>query len=279
MKKRILLILLSSLLLSCAPKMGTTIISKQNPLPENEYVLVIDERDPFFNDGIKIGTIKSSDNGFSKNCSYDEIIENFKKICHQNGANILNIIEHKKPDQWSSCDRIEAIIYKVPDYKIHEKQIEWSESRKLTWSDFKGKVNRKDIYTAETNCELGFKSSSANIFSKSKIAVTNLFICNSSWVLPKDKHSLALLEHEQLHFDLNEIYARQLRKKIIDRKLGYFNLIKESNKIYVDISLLCTKRQELYDAETKHGIDSIAQKRWQKDIKTELRELEAYSAN
>jgi hypothetical protein len=56
-------------------------------------------------------------------------------------------------------------------------------------------------------------------------------------------------------------------------------LIKESNKIYEEISLLCIKRQELYDAETKHGTESITQKRWQKDIKTELSELEAYSEN
>lgn len=280
MKKRILIILLSIFLFSCSSKIGSTIISKQNPIPENEYVLVIDESDPFFNDGVKIGTLKSSDNGFSKNCSYDEIIENFKKICRQNGANILNVIEHKSPDQWSSCDRVEAIIYKVPDYKIHEKQIEWSENRKLTWSDFKGKTNIRDLNTsAETSCELGFKSNSVKIFSKPKISVTNIFDCNSSWVLPKDKNNVALLEHEQLHFDLNEIYARQLRKKIIEEKFSYFNLIKESNKIYEEISLLCIKRQELYDAETKHGTESIAQKRWEKDINTELNELEAYSEN
>ena len=164
MKKRILIILLSAYLFSCSSKIGSTILSKQNPLPEDEYVLVIDLADPFINDGIKIGTLKSSDNGFSTNCSYDEIIENLKKLCRQNGANILNIIEHKKPGQWSSCDRVEAIIYKVPDYKIHEKQIEWSENRKLTWSDFKGKENFKDFYAnAETSCKLGFKSNSVKL--------------------------------------------------------------------------------------------------------------------
>jgi hypothetical protein len=280
MKKRILVILLSTILFSCSSKIGSTIISKQKQLAENEYVLVIHESEPFFNDGIKIGTLKSSDNGFSKNCSYDEIIENLKKICRQNGGNILNIIEHKKPDQWSSCDRLEAIIYKVPDYKIHEIRIEWSESRKLTWNDFKGKINSRDLNTsAETSCELGLKSNSVKIFNKPKIAVTNIFDCNSSWVLPKDKNSSALLDHEQLHFDLNEIYARQLRKKILEGKFSYFNLIKESNKIYEEISLSCIKRQELYDTETKHGTENIAQKRWEKDIKTELKELEAYSAN
>lgn len=280
MKKRIVIILLSAYLFSCSSKIGSTIIAKQNPLPEDEYVLVIDLSDTFFNDGIKIGTLKSSDNGFSTNCSYDEIIENFKKLCRKNGANILNIIEHKKPDQWSSCDRVEAIIYKVPDYKIHEKQIEWSQNRKLTWSDFKGKENIKDFNAnAETSCELALKSNSVKILGKTKISVTNKFECNLSWVLPKSKNNNALLEHEQLHFDLNEIYARRLRKKIVETKFSYFNLIKESNKIYEEISLLSIKRQELYDAETKHGTESIAQKRWEKDIKTELNELVAYAAN
>lgn len=281
MYKTIVLFSLSVLLVSCSPKIGTTIISKQNALSENDYVLVIEESDFFNNDGIKIGTIKSTDKGFSSNCNYDDIIENFKKICKQNGANILNIIEHKLPDQWSSCHRVEAIMCKVPDYKVHEKQIEWSKDRKLTWNDFKGKpINRPNFTTgAESNCGFGFQSNAVRVFGKVKMKVVNTFDCNSSWVLPENKKSNELLEHEQLHFDLSQIYARQLRKKLADSKLNLFNFTKESNKIFDDIFFLYKERQNLYDTETNHGINNSAQKKWKKNIETELNELEIYSIN
>jgi predicted secreted Zn-dependent protease len=87
------------------------------------------------------------------------------------------------------------------------------------------------------------------------------------------------LEHEQLHFDLSQIYARQLRKKIADSKLNLFNFTKESNKIFDDIFFLYKERQNLYDTETNHGINNAAQKKWEKNIETELNELETYSVN
>ena len=281
MKKIFILILLSVFLCSCSPKIGTTIVAKQKALSENDYVLVIDESDVFINDGVKVGTIKSNDNGFSSNCNYDAIIENFKRICKQNGANILNIVEHKFPDQWSSCDHVEAIIYKVPDYKVHEKQIEWSKDRKLTWNDFKGKsISTPDTKTgAESNCGFGFQSNTVRIFSNVKMKIENMFYCNSSWVLPENKANNELLEHEQLHFDLSQIYARQLRKKLAERKLNLFNFPKESKKIFYDVFNLYTERQNLYDKETNHGTNSIVQNKWKKNIEIELNELETYSEN
>lgn len=277
MKQKLQIILLTFILFSCSPKIGTEIISKQNALPENEFILVIDDSNALFNDGKKIGTLKSKDNGFSTNCSYDEIIESFKKICRQNGANIINIVTRKEPDQWSSCERIEAIIYKVPDYKIYEKQIEWSKNRKLTWNDFKGKVVLYQPFDAESHCGFGFKSNVVKLFGKTTMKITNTFDCNSSWVSPKSKNNNKLLEHEQLHFDLSEIYARHLRKKLFEKKLSYFNVVNESNKIFYEVFDLYKERQNLYDTETKHGTEEIAQKKWKETIQNELNELEAYS--
>ena len=281
MSKIIVLFLLNLFAFSCSPKIQTTIITKQNALPENDYVLVIDQSDVFMNDGIKIGTIKSSDKGFSSNCSYDAIIENFKNICRQNGANILNIIEHKLPDQWSSCDRVEAIIYKVPDYKVHEKEIEWSKDRKLTWNDFKGKSSSDPSNNAgaESNCGFGFKTNTVRVFDKVKVNIVNTFDCNASWVLLENKKSFELLEHEQLHFDLSQLYARQLRKKLAETKMNLFNFSKESKKAFDEIFLLYGERQSQYDKETNHGINNIEQNKWKKNIEKELNDLESYAEN
>ncbi len=280
MTKIIVLFLVTVFAISCAPKIKTTIISKENSLAESDYVLVIEESDVFMNDGIKIGTIKSSDKGLSTNCNYDEIIEQFKSICRQNGANILNIIEHKLPDQWSSCDRVEAILYKVPDYKVHEKEIKWSKDRKLTWNDFKGKSSSDaNSFGAESNCGFGFKTNTVRIFDKIKVKIVNTFDCKSSWVLPNNKNSAELLEHEQLHFDLSQIYTRQLRKKLAETKMNIFNFSKESKKTFNEIFFLYTERQSQYDKETNHGNSTIEQEKWKKNIEKELNDLENYSEN
>lgn len=262
MKGNLLIILSFIILNSCSPKITSIILSKQNPISENAYILVLNEDDHFENDGIKIGTIKSTDKGFSTHCSFDEIIEQFKKICRENGANIIKINEHKIPDLKSSCDRIEVTLYKVPNYKVHEKQIEWSNERKLTWFDFKRTpASDNNPFGAETNCVLALKSNSVNLFNKPKIKVINSFYCDESWVKTKNLENQSLLEHEQMHFDLSEIYARKLRKIISESKFNAFNLVKESNKLFYEYFALNKERQILYDKETNHGENSLEQKK------------------
>lgn len=265
---------------SCSPKISSTIISKQNPISDNDYILILNQDDDFENDGIKVGTIKSTDKGFSTHCSFDEIIEEFKKTCRENGANIIKINEHKLPDIKSTCDRIEATLYKVPNYKVHEKHINWSKDRKLTWFDFKGKA-ASDLtpFGAESSCILALKTNTITLIGKPKTKVLNSFHCDDSWVKTKNLDNNTLLEHEQLHFDLSEIYARKLRKVISERKLNAFNFIKETNKLFYEYFDLSKDRQALYDKETNHGLDSLEQLKWKKTIESELTELDEFASN
>jgi hypothetical protein len=62
-----------------------------------------------------------------------------------------------------------------------------------------------------------FPDSGQNI-KKAKIFTKNTFDCKLSWVRPNQKYRTDLLEHEQGHFDLCEIYTRQLRKRLEDRR-------------------------------------------------------------
>lgn len=174
---------------SCSTKIGSTITSKQPPLSDTVFVLVLQQQDNFSNDGIEIGLIKSGDNGLSTNCTYFEVIDKLKELARLNGANVIKITDHKQPDRFSSCDRITAKIYRVPDFRKHEKEIEWSSHRKLTWEDFKG--NPKSIsntnVAAQTYCGFSFQSNYVTMFTKAKIFVTTTFSCNLSWVCPDQK--------------------------------------------------------------------------------------------
>ncbi len=277
---RVLVILtsLTTLFYSCSPKIGSIINSKQIPLSENDFVLVLQKDDSFNNDGKEIGTIKSGDNGFSINCTYFEVIDKLKQLARQNGANIIKIIEHRSPDLSSTCERITAKIYKVPNFRIHEKEIEWTINRKLTWEDFKG--NPKPISNsnsaAQTYCGFGFQTNQVTMFKKAKIFTKNTFDCNLSWVRQDQKNRQDLLEHEQGHFDLCEVYSRQLRKKLEEKRLTVFNLNNDANTIFKEVYALYLDRQELYEQETNYGLNRQRQIEFSARISKELRDLNSY---
>ena len=279
MKQLFYFAFLITFIYACSPKIGSIISSKQPPLSDTDFVLILQQQDDFNNDGVEIGKIKSGDNGLSTNCSYYEVIDKLKQIARQNGANVIKITEHKGPDRWSSCERLTAKIYKVPDFKKHEKEIEWTFNRKLTWEDFKG--NHKSISNpndaAQTYSGFGFQTNYVTVFTKTKIFVANTFTCNLSWVRPDQKNRADLLEHEQGHFDLCEVYARQLRKKLQDKKLTVFNLNTDANIIFKDVYALYLDRQELYEKETNYGLNTQKQIEWTKTISSELNELNNYT--
>lgn len=264
---------------SCSPKIGSTISSKQPPLSDTDFVLVLQQQDDFTNDGIEVGTIKSADNGLSTNCTYYEVIDRLKQLARQNGANVIKITEQKNPDRWSSCVKLTAKIYRVPDFRKHEKEIEWTANRKLTWEDFKGtpKSISNTNTAAQTYCGFDFQTNYVTILTKTKIFVTTTFTCNLSWVRPDQKNRTDLLKHEQGHFDLCEVYARQLRKKLQEKKLTVFNLNPDANIIFKDVYASYLDRQELYEKETNYGLDKQKQSDWTKEISRELNELKDFA--
>jgi len=279
MKTLLYFAFLATIIYSCSPKIGSTITSKQTPLSDTDFVLVLQQQDDFTNDGIEIGTIKSGDNGLSTNCTYFEVIDKLKRLARQNGANVIKITEHKGPDRWSSCERLTARIYRVPDFRKHEKEIEWTANRKLIWEDFKG--NPKPISNsntaAQTYCGFGFQTNYVTILTRTKIFTKNTFNCNLSWVRPDQKGRADLLEHEQGHFDLCEVYTRRLRKKLEEKKLTVFNLKTDANIIFKDVLALYLDRQELYEKETNYGLDRQKQNEWATMINKELNDLSSYT--
>jgi hypothetical protein len=280
MKQSFFFVVVLALIYSCVPKIASVITVKQTPLAtDTAFVLVLQQQDEFKNDGIEIGTIKSGDNGFSTNCIYYNVIDKLKQLAREKGANVIKIAIHKPADKWSTCDRITAKIYKVPNFRVHEKEIEWFANRKLIWEDFKG--NPKPISNsntaAQTYCGFGFQTNRITMLTKVKIFTINTFTCNLSWVRSDQKNRVDLLEHEQGHFDLCEVYTRQLRKKLEEKKLTAFNINTDANIIFKEIYVLYLDRQELYEKETNYGLYREKQIEWTKKIGAELQDLNNYT--
>lgn len=105
--------------------------------------------------------------------------------------------------------------------------------------------------------------------------VEALFIKSKSYVT---KYSEYVLKHEQLHFNICELYARKLRKKISETNFKKVkNLTNEMQKLYVKINEEYNKAQDKYDEETEHGLNSVKQKMWEESIEKQLSELESFT--
>jgi hypothetical protein len=279
MKRLFYLCCLAIFISACAPKIGSRIAAPQTPLSDTDYVLVLQQEDTFSNDGIEVGTIKSGDNGFSTNCTYYEVIGKLKALARKNGANVIKIVAHKSPDKWSTCERITARVYRVPDIRRHEQEIEWSPYRRLTWDDFKGRPREalNPGVAAQTYCGFGFQTNRVTMFKQAKVFSINTFSCYLSWVRPDQKGRADLLAHEQGHFDLCEVYARQLRKVLLERKLTVYNLTTDANLEFRHIYNQYLNKQELYEKGTDYGRNRQKQLEWEQRIREYLDELHDYA--
>lgn len=84
-----------------------------------------------------------------------------------------------------------------------------------------------------------------------------------------------LLIHEQKHFDISEIFARQAVRDLQNLKLSA-NYRKEIADFVQAKFKAAETYQRLYDESTQHGEDFAAQEEWNDNIADQLEELEVY---
>lgn len=102
------------------------------------------------------------------------------------------------------------------------------------------------------------------------VEVVSFFDCSRSWF---DKSHLDndILEHEQIHFDITELIARRLRKKIhlYSKAMSPSSLQLEYKSSLYSLNDI----QEKYDSETDHGRLYKKQVEWKERIQKELIDL------
>jgi len=96
-----------------------------------------------------------------------------------------------------------------------EELMGWNAARKLTWSDYKANPNPESDAAASTTTYLAIDY---NISSTSfSYKIQSLFSKTRSWGLHKTNY---ILSHEQGHFDIAEVFARKLHKKMGEYKFN-----------------------------------------------------------
>jgi len=150
----------------------------------------------------------------------------------------------------------------------------------LTWEDFKGQVPLKYKESDE-----GAGASLKLIYNKTLDKKNNIpfieikayFIRTESFVKKEAKTNI-ILKHEQIHFDIAELYARLFRKEIKETVFNDINnAIKSVSKMYKHYLKDLIIFQNLYDKETSHSTNLQKQIEWNEKIEKQLKELEQYS--
>ncbi len=155
--------------------------------------------------------------------------------------------------------------------------IYWSSDYKLTWDDFEGdpnyKHNYKDISAITVSGIVDYRGCEDG---KIIYMIKSYFEKKNSWVKlsGRNAHTLA---HEQMHFDITELYARKLRKALSERAFScgqeadFENFVNNFLKGW-------QKMQEQYDIETGYSNKKEQQRVWNRRIKAELDALDSYKS-
>ncbi|MBT8236619.1 MAG: DUF922 domain-containing protein, partial [Bacteroidia bacterium] len=96
-----------------------------------------------------------------------------------------------------------------------EEPIVWSADRRLNWSDFKDVSPDSSPVAALTasGISYSFSSMEQNGEMIADFTVTAFFYPTRSWV-QDHLASANILAHEQLHFDITELFARKFRARL-----------------------------------------------------------------
>jgi len=136
-------------------------------------------------------------------------------------------------------------------------KIKWNEG-KLHWDDFRGTVDSCVLHDAYACIGFSYKFK-LNSKKQVRAKVYSYFMKSKSW---RKFESTELLNHEQLHFDIAEVFARKINKEFKQMIIKGVVDKREFLKRYQELSNEHDVMQDLYDNETLHGKDMEKQKEW-----------------
>ena len=170
---------------------------------------------------------------------------------------------------------------------VEDDFILWQENKKLKIQDFKAdnkdtiKVNRQQFLGAISAIRIEYSSFQRNKNSVPDFSIKTYFDPNESWMLLKNDY---VLQHEQIHFDLTELYARKMRKSVESLRQKNVTNISIYRKKIQRWNAMKEKASNQFDADNQDYYIKIGQKiLFQKNPKQEAwkkkvdRELFQYS--
>ena len=140
----------------------------------------------------------------------------------------------------------------------------WSTARRLTWDDFQGNPPTQGREGAKTAYSL--YSAWRCRGTAFEFRVTAAFRPHQSWVkqavLDDPEQRRTVLDHEQTHFDLGEVYARKMRDAFAHLVGACRRSDAQLGAVVERVAAEEKEEQRRYDAETNHGLLAAPQAAW-----------------
>lgn len=153
--------------------------------------------------------------------------------------------------------------------------IDWDSGVKLKFSDFKAdKKGSPGFAVATTSSAFGYRITDDGGEISGSVFV--VFYCNKSW-WNRDYMLDKVLEHEQLHFDICELYGRKLYREILTLRRTNRLSVHNINKVYSKLEKQYSNYQDRYDEETGHSTNGQQQRNWEKKVERQLAAMSSYS--
>lgn len=150
-------------------------------------------------------------------------------------------------------------------------EITWSSDRRLSWEDFKGLPSGKRLTGATTYATIKAIPKVEGYFNnRVEVEIKAIFRCDKSWAKEKAKESAYLLNHEQRHFDIAELYARKIRQALEPYRITPRNYDQIKKEVIQQFFKEYVEFDKAYDHQTVHGLSSDAQQEWDARIDREL---------
>lgn len=138
----------------------------------------------------------------------------------------------------------------------------WKKEERLRWEDFQGFPDTTEVFEALTYAGISFSYSySGNSFT---FKAATYFNRAKSWRLPIADSGK--LRHEQLHFDITEIFTRRLMVRLGQLKPEKASVQQTISALLKDVLAEKDRFQHYYDQETHYGTRPAEQKKWEKRV-------------
>ena len=156
--------------------------------------------------------------------------------------------------------------------------IRWSATRKLAWTDFRGKVTSQLLGAQSA---LGYAMSLGCRDGVLQVSIVVEFLPDQSWVadriLLSGLASPVGLRHEQLHFDLKEVYARKLRKMFAELPNPCPRTDDALYELTVPLRREELEMQDRIERGTLSGEREARQVEWERKVAADLKALAAFA--
>lgn len=146
----------------------------------------------------------------------------------------------------------------------------YNPERPLVYSDFKA-APKPGKYAAMVFTSISYEGSSSmsgnylDVLVKLKVYLVK----SMSWMHPESRNP-AVLKHEQTHFDIARISAERFKKKLSALPLTLEDHDSEIQYQFLDSYREMHELQKAYDSETRHGLHTENQRRWEEMVSREL---------